>query len=168
MNSIIKLSTLISMTALISACGGGGGGGSSTTSSPAQATEATTEDALETPQKTVEALQIEGTQDIVAARDFDFSVGETITLTVQYSSESDGAIHIYSDVAHTFEDGSVAPDPMSRITTLFASESQTVDLEVNGNWDTLYLNWVPNLASESEQVEVVTLNQTSHSYLVQF
>ncbi|GAL09407.1 hypothetical protein JCM19233_373 [Vibrio astriarenae] len=57
---------------------------------------------------------------------------------------------------------------MSRITTLFASDSQTVDLEVNGNWDTLYLNWVPNLASESEQVEVVTLNQTSHSYLVQF
>ena len=58
-------------------------------------------------------------QDIVAQRDFSFDVGEKITLSIDYSGSTKGALHLYSEAAFVKADGEVIPDPVSRITTIY-------------------------------------------------
>ncbi|MCA2423715.1 hypothetical protein LAZ43_28805, partial [Vibrio alginolyticus] len=137
----MKHSTKLLMTTLISAlivaCGGGGGGGGSTTP-PAP-----------TPTPSVQVL--DNTADIVAERDFSFDIGEKITLSVNYTGSTEGALHLYSKAAYTTVNGDVIADPTSRITTLYPNMAGDVELEVNGNWTHLYAQWVPMSAQESEQ-----------------
>ncbi|MDF5612359.1 hypothetical protein P3732_24660, partial [Vibrio parahaemolyticus] len=129
----MKHSTKLLMTTLISAlivaCGGGGGGGGSTTP-PAP-----------TPTPSVQVL--DNTADIVAERDFSFDIGEKITLSVNYTGSTEGALHLYSKAAYTTVNGDVIADPTSRITTLYPNMAGDVELEVNGNWTHLYAQWVP-------------------------
>ncbi|MDF5303827.1 hypothetical protein P3697_17545, partial [Vibrio parahaemolyticus] len=118
----MKHSTKLLMTTLISAltvaCGGGGGGGGSTTP-PAP-----------TPTPSVQVL--DNTADIVAERDFSFDIGEKITLSVNYTGSTEGALHLYSKAAYTTVNGDVIADPTSRITTLYPNMAGDVELEVNG------------------------------------
>jgi hypothetical protein len=147
-----KLLTIMFVPVFIVACGGGGGGGGGS-STPA-------------PTPTVET--IDNTQDIVAERDFSFDVGETITISMNYQGSADGALHLYTKAAFTTEDGVVVADPMSRITTIYPTRTSEVELEVNGNWNQLYAQWVPMSANESEKNWVVSLNQSNNNYHLDF
>ncbi|MGR5443578.1 hypothetical protein ACPV47_01655 [Vibrio jasicida] len=147
-----KLLTIMFVPVFIVACGGGGGGGGGS-STPA-------------PTPTVET--IDNTQDIVAERDFSFDVGETITISMNYQGSADGALHLYTKAAFTTENGVVVADPMSRITTIYPTRTSEVELEVNGNWNQLYAQWVPMSANESEKNWVVSLNQSNNNYHLDF
>ncbi|PAW09824.1 hypothetical protein B6K85_15070 [Vibrio sp. V1B] len=147
-----KLLTIMFVPVFIVACGGGGGGGGGS-STPA-------------PTPTVET--IDNTQDIVAERNFSFDVGETITISMNYQGSADGALHLYTKAAFTTENGVVVADPMSRITTIYPTRTNEVELEVNGNWSQLYAQWVPMSANESEKNWVVSLNQSNNNYHLDF
>lgn len=154
----MKHSTKLLMTTLISAltvaCGdGGGGGGSTTPPSP-------------TPTPSVQVL--DNTADIVAERDFSFDIGEKITLSVNYTGSTEGALHLYSKAAYTTANGDVIADPTSRITTLYPNMAGDVELEVNGNWTHLYAQWVPMSAQESEQNWSIALNNSNNNYHIDF
>ncbi len=152
----MKHSTKLLMTTLISAlivaCGGGGGGGGSTTP----------------PAPTPSVQVLDNTADIVAERDFSFDIGEKITLSVNYTGSSEGALHLYSKAAYTTANGDVIADPTSRITTLYPNMAGDVELEVNGNWTHLYAQWVPMSAQESEQNWSLALNNSNNNYHIDF
>ncbi|HDM8204988.1 hypothetical protein ACNO65_16875 [Vibrio campbellii] len=152
MNIFTRLLIIIFVSLLAVACGGGdGGGGGSSTPAP---------EASDDP--------IKGTQDIVAQRDFSFDVGETITLSMNYLGSVDGALHLYTKAAFTAENGDQIGDPLSRITTVYPTRTNQVELEVNGNWTKLYAQWVPMSASESEKNWVISLNQSNNHYHLDF
>ncbi|EPS4451052.1 hypothetical protein ACVEU1_001575 [Vibrio parahaemolyticus] len=152
----MKHSTKLLMTTLISAltvaCGGGGGGGGSTTP----------------PAPTPSVQVLDNTADIVAERDFSFDIGEKITLSVNYTGSTEGALHLYSKAAYTTANGDVIADPTSRITTLYPNVAGDVELEVNGNWTHLYAQWVPMSAQESEQNWSIALNNSNNNYHIDF
>ncbi|TOI46057.1 hypothetical protein [Vibrio parahaemolyticus] len=152
----MKHSTKLLMTTLISAltvaCGGGGGGGGSTTP----------------PAPTPSVQVLDNTADIVAERDFSFDIGEKITLSVNYTGSTEGALHLYSKAAYTTANGDVIADPTSRITTLYPNMAGNVELEVNGNWTHLYAQWVPMSAQESEQNWSIALNNSNNNYHIDF
>ncbi|EJG1084238.1 TPA: hypothetical protein GRR81_05615 [Vibrio parahaemolyticus] len=152
----MKHSTKLLMTTLISAlivaCGGGGGGGGSTTP----------------PAPTPSVQVLDNTADIVAERDFSFDIGEKITLSVNYTGSTEGALHLYSKAAYTTVNGDVIADPTSRITTLYPNMAGDVELEVNGNWTHLYAQWVPMSARESEQNWSIALNNSNNNYHIDF
>ncbi|EMX0310780.1 TPA: hypothetical protein KDY52_002230 [Vibrio parahaemolyticus] len=152
----MKHSTKLFMTTLISAlivaCGGGGGGGGSTTP----------------PAPTPSVQVLDNTADIVAERDFSFDIGEKITLSVNYTGSTEGALHLYSKAAYTTANGDVIADPTSRITTLYPNMAGDVELEVNGNWTHLYAQWVPMSAQESEQNWSIALNNSNNNYHIDF
>ncbi|WP_215402634.1 hypothetical protein [Vibrio gigantis] len=150
MNNINKLITLTSLSLVISACGGGGGGGGGNTSaSPA-------------------AAAITSTADIVAQEGFSFDVGEKISLSMDYTGTTSGALHLYAKAAHVMSNGDVVADPLSRITTVYPTHTDVVELEVNGNWEQIYARWVPMSSSEFEQNWVIKLDQSSNSYHLAF
>ncbi|EGQ8220424.1 hypothetical protein GUM57_19310 [Vibrio parahaemolyticus] len=152
----MKHSTKLLMTTLISAltvaCGGGGGGGGSTTP----------------PAPTPSVQVLDNTADIVAERDFSFDIGEKITLSVNYTGSTEGALHLYSKAAYTTANGDVIADPTSRVTTLYPNMAGDVELEVNGNWTHLYAQWVPMSAQESEQNWSIALNNSNNNYHIDF
>ncbi|MFW1334046.1 hypothetical protein ACEWBD_09365 [Vibrio parahaemolyticus] len=152
----MKHSTKLLMTTLISAltvaCGGGGGGGGSTTP----------------PAPTPSVQVLDNTADIVAERDFSFDIGEKITLSVNYTGSTEGALHLYSKAAYTTVNGDVIADPTSRISTLYPNMAGDVELEVNGNWTHLYAQWVPMSAQESEQNWSIALNNSNNNYHIDF
>lgn len=159
MNTSTKLLTIMSTSTLILACGGGGGDDSSGGSSGSGSSS--------TPTQTASAQLID-TQDIVAQRDFAFCIGDKITLSMNYQGTADGALHLYTKSAFTTEDGTEIADPMSRITTIYPTRTNQVELEVNGNWSKLYVQWVPMSASESEKNWVISLNQSNNNYHLDF
>ncbi|WP_117232539.1 hypothetical protein [Vibrio maerlii] len=152
----ISMVGLISFTVL-TACGGGGGGGGSSSSTP----KASDVDGGNSSGAGVTPARAE---DIVAARDFSFDVGETITLSLDFSDANEGALHLYYKAAFVKENGEVIPDPVSRVTTVYPDLTDEVELEVNGNWEMLYARWVPMNSSDSEQVWSLQLGQPSNSY----
>ncbi len=154
----MKHSTKLLMTTLISAlivaCGGGGGGGGGGSTTP--------------PAPTPSVQVLDNTADIVAERDFSFDIGEKITLSVNYTGSTEGALHLYSKAAYTTANGDVIADPTSRITTLYPNMAGDVELEVNGNWTHLYAQWVPMSAQESEQNWSIALNNSNNNYHIDF
>ncbi|WP_341665408.1 hypothetical protein [Vibrio sp.] len=144
---------ILVMSLFVTACGGGGGGGESTGGSSGG---------------TVVSEAIVRSSDIVAERDFDFDLGSEITLSIDNSSGETGALHLYSKAAHVSQDGTIYADPMSRITTIYPNETQTVAIEVNGNWSQLYAEWVPMNSSSLERYWTIELNQSSQSYSLSF
>lgn len=155
----IKPLTLFAALASVVACGGGGGGGGgqdTANTTPAKPVEAPTE----TP--------IERTADLVADRTFSFDVGQLITLSIDKGNAGKGALHIYSQAAHTFENGDVAAEPTSRVTTIYPAETDEVTLQVNNNWTKIYAQWVPMTSSEEEQTWTIDLNQTQNAYHLAF
>lgn len=77
-------------------------------------------------------------------------------------------MHLYSKAAYTTENGTVIADPISRVTTVYPTETEVVELEVNGNWTHLYAQWVPMSAKESEQNWSIALNNTNNNYHLDF
>ncbi|MFZ3517972.1 hypothetical protein L2D39_05930 [Vibrio harveyi] len=152
MNIFTRLLIIIFVSLLVVACGGGDGGGGGSSTPPPEASDD----------------PIKGTQDIVAQRDFSFDVGETITLSMNYQGASDGALHLYTREEFMAENGDVIADPMSRITTIYPTRTNQVELEVNGNWTKLYAQWVPMNAGESEKNWVISLNQSNNNYHLDF
>lgn len=146
MKTSIKSVSLLAILAL-TACGGGGGGGGGSTAQPTATVAA---------------------EDIVASRDFSFDVGEKITLSIDYLGETKGALHLYSKAAFAKADGEAIPDPVSRITTIYPDLTDEVELEINSNWDSLYVRWVPMTSSESEQTWSISLGEPSNSYHLTF
>ncbi|GEM75240.1 hypothetical protein [Vibrio sagamiensis] len=104
------------------------------------------------------------TKDIVAARDFNFDLGKTITLSFNYHGNTNGALHIYSKAAYTHPSGDSIGDPRSRLTTVYPKLTGQVELEINSNWKKIYVHWVPMSVSESEQNWVIPLNQSNNNY----
>lgn len=168
MNTFITRTTLLVFSILLTACGGGDGDEGGSISVGGSNSGGTSAGTSATGSEAVASTQIENTSDIVAARDFSFDVGEKIMLTIQQSSSTKGVIYIYERIEHTFEDGSVAPDPLSHVTTIYPSQTPTIELEVNTNWENLYLQWVPMSSSETEQTWTLPLNESSNSYLLSF
>ncbi|MED5505359.1 MAG: hypothetical protein VYC54_13185 [Pseudomonadota bacterium] len=152
MNIFTRLLTIIFVSLLAVACGGGDGGGGGSSTPPPEASDD----------------PIKGTQDIVAQRDFSFDVGETITLSMNYQGASDVALHLYTREVFMSENGDVIADPTSRITTIYPTRTNQVELEVNGNWTKLYAQWVPMNAGESEKKWVISLNQFNNNYHLDF
>jgi len=108
------------------------------------------------------------TSEIVAERDFSFSTSKNITLSIDYDGQTKGAFHIYHQAAHIGSEGLIIGDPTSRITTIYPEHNQSMDLEVNNNWPSLYIHWVPMSIHESERTWAVTLNQASEHYHITF
>ncbi|MEZ8035931.1 hypothetical protein [Vibrio crassostreae] len=170
MNKISKLITMTSFSLILGACGGGGGGGGGNTSaSPAQ-TPAVTPTPVQspaTPSQPAAAAAI-NTSDIVAPVGFSFDIGEKISLSMDYTGTTSGALHLYSESAFVMSNGDVVADPLSRITTVYPTQIDVVELEVNGNWEQIYARWVPMSSSEKEQSWVISLDQSSNSYHLAF
>jgi|GEM_PF-1797674 len=164
MNTSTKLLTIMSVSTLILACGGGGGGDSSGGSSGSGSSSTP----APTPAQTTATAQLKDTQDIVAQRDFSFCIGDKIMLSMNYQGTADGALHLYTKSAFTTADGVEIADPTSRVTTIYPTRTNQVELEVNGNWSKLYAQWVPMSASEPEQNWVITLNQSNKNYHLDF
>ncbi|WP_299132645.1 hypothetical protein [uncultured Vibrio sp.] len=170
MNKISKLITMTSFSFVISACGGGGGGGGggSTSPSPAQTPAATpSQTPAQLPAPAVQPAAI-STSDIVAPVGFSFDIGEKISLSMDYTGTTTGALHLYSESAFVMSNGDVVADPLSRITTVYPTQIDVVELEVNGNWEQIYARWVPMSSSEQEQSWVISLDQSSNSYHLAF
>ncbi|WP_172378543.1 hypothetical protein [Vibrio sp. Vb339] len=168
MNYTIKLFTISSLPLLVAACGGGGGGGSSS-AAPAQ-TPSATPTPVQTPVSPAQpaVAAITDTSEIVAQAGFSFDVGEKISLSMDYTGTTPGALHLYSESAFVMSNGDVVADPLSRITTVYPTQIDVVELEVNGNWDQIYARWVPMSSSEQEQSWVISLDQSSNSYHLAF
>ena len=168
MNKISKLITMTSFSLIISACGGGGGGGGNTSASPAQTPAATpTPTPAQLPALVIQPAAI-STSDIVAPVGFSFDIGEKISLSMDYTGTTSGALHLYSESAFVMSNGDVVADPLSRITTVYPIQIDVVELEVNGNWEQIYARWVPMSSSEKEQSWVISLDQSSNSYHLAF
>ncbi|CAK2726394.1 Lipoprotein [Vibrio crassostreae] len=169
MNKISKLITMTSLSLAITACGGGGGGGGGNTSaSPAQTPAATpTPTPAQLPASAIQPAAI-STSDIVAPVGFSFDIGEKISLSMDYTGTTSGALHLYSESAFVMSNGDVVADPLSRITTVYPTQIDVVELEVNGNWEQIYARWVPMSSSEKEQSWVISLDQSSNSYHLAF
>ncbi|CAK1737824.1 Lipoprotein [Vibrio crassostreae] len=169
MNKISKLITMTSLSLAITACGGGGGGGGGNTSaSPAQTPAATpTQTPAQLPASAIQPAAI-STSDIVAPVGFSFDIGEKISLSMDYTGTTSGALHLYSESAFVMSNGDVVADPLSRITTVYPTQIDVVELEVNGNWEQIYARWVPMSSSEKEQSWVISLDQSSNSYHLAF
>ena len=168
MNKISKLITMTSFSLIISACGGGGGGGGNTSASPAQTPAATpTQTPAQLPASAIQPAAI-STSDIVAPVGFSFDIGEKISLSMDYTGTTSGALHLYSESAFVMSNGDVVADPLSRITTVYPTQIDVVELEVNGNWEQIYARWVPMSSSEKEQSWVISLDQSSNSYHLAF
>ncbi|MEZ8224438.1 hypothetical protein BCV39_05920 [Vibrio sp. 10N.286.55.E10] len=168
MNKISKLITMTSFSLIISACGGGGGGGGNTSASPAQTPAATpTPTPAQLPALVIQPAAI-STSDIVAPVGFSFDIGEKISLSMDYTGTTSGALHLYSESAFVMSNGDVVADPLSRITTVYPTQIDVVELEVNGNWEQIYARWVPMSSSEKEQSWVISLDQSSNSYHLAF
>lgn len=168
MNKISKLITMTSFSLVISACGGGGGGGGNTSPSPAQTPTATPSPTpAQLPASAVQPAAI-STSDIVAPVGFSFDIGEKISLSMDYTGTTAGALHLYSESAFVMSNGDVVADPLSRITTVYPTQIDVVELEVNGNWEQIYARWVPMSSSEQEQSWVISLDQSSNSYHLAF
>ena len=168
MNKISKLTTMISFSLILSACGGGGGGGGNTSASPAQTPAATPSPTpAQLPASTIQPAAI-STSDIVAPVGFSFDIGEKISLSMDYTGTTSGALHLYSESAFVMSNGDVVADPLSRITTVYPIQIDVVELEVNGNWEQIYARWVPMSSSEKEQSWVISLDQSSNSYHLAF
>ncbi|CAK3791541.1 Lipoprotein [Vibrio crassostreae] len=166
MNKISKLITMTSFSLIISACGGGGGG--NTSASPAQTPAATpTPTPAQLPALVIQPAAI-STSDIVAPVGFSFDIGEKISLSMDYTGTTSGALHLYSESAFVMSNGDVVADPLSRITTVYPTQIDVVELEVNGNWEQIYARWVPMSSSEKEQSWVISLDQSSNSYHLAF
>ena len=168
MNYTIKLFTISSLPLLVAACGGGGGGGSSS-AAPAQ-TPSATPIPVQTPASPAQpaVAAITDTSEIVAQAGFSFDVGERISLSIDYTGTTPGALHLYSESAFVMSNGDIVADPLSRITTVYPTQIDVVELEVNGNWDQIYARWVPTSSSEQEQSWVISLDQSSNSYHLAF
>ncbi|ROS69581.1 hypothetical protein [Vibrio crassostreae] len=167
MNKISKLITMTSLSLAITACGGGGGGGN-TSASPAQTPAATpTQTPAQLPASAIQPAAI-STSDIVAPVGFSFDIGEKISLSMDYTGTTSGALHLYSESAFVMSNGDVVADPLSRITTVYPTQIDVVELEVNGNWEQIYARWVPMSSSEKEQSWVISLDQSSNSYHLAF
>ncbi|CAK2097056.1 Lipoprotein [Vibrio crassostreae] len=169
MNKISKLITMTSLSLAITACGGGGGGGGGNTSaSPAQTPAATpTQTPAQLPASAIQPAAI-STSDIVVPVGFSFDIGEKISLSMDYTGTTSGALHLYSESAFVMSNGDVVADPLSRITTVYPTQIDVVELEVNGNWEQIYARWVPMSSSEKEQSWVISLDQSSNSYHLAF
>lgn len=168
MNKISKLITMTSFSLIISACGGGGGGGGNTSASPAQTPAATPSPTpTQLPASAIQPAAI-STSDIVAPVGFSFDIGEKISLSMDYTGTTSGALHLYSESAFVMSNGDVVADPLSRITTVYPTQIDVVELEVNGNWEQIYARWVPMSSSEQEQSWVISLDQSSNSYHLAF
>ena len=160
MNKISKLITMTSFSFIVSACGGGGGGGGGNTSaSPAQTPDATPSP---TPAPAIQPAAI-STSDIVAPVGFSFDIGEKISLSMDYTGKTAGALHLYTESVFVMSNGEVVAEPTSRITTVYPTPTDVVELEVNGNWEQIYARWVPMSSQEQEQSWVITLDQSSNS-----
>ncbi|CAK1781614.1 hypothetical protein [Vibrio crassostreae] len=168
MNKISKLITMTSFSLIISACGGGGGGGGNTSASPAQTPAATpTPTPAQLPALVIQPAAI-STSDIVAPVGFSFDIGEKISLSMDYTGTTSGALHLYSESAFVMSNGDVVAEPTSRITTVYPTHTDVVELEINGNWEQIYARWVPMSSSEKEQSWVISLDQSSNSYHLAF
>ncbi|MEZ9579204.1 MULTISPECIES: hypothetical protein [unclassified Vibrio] len=165
MNYTIKRFTISSLSLLVAACGGGG----SSSAAPAQTPSATPTPA-QTPASPAQpaVAAITDTSEIVAQAGFSFDVGEKISLSMDYSGTTPGALHLYSESAFVMSNGDVVADPLSRITTVYPTQIDVVELEVNGNWKRIYARWVPMSSSEQEQSWVISLDQSSNSYHLAF
>ena len=118
MNKISKLTTMISFSLILSACGGGGGGGGNTSASPAQTPAATPSPTpAQLPASTIQPAAI-STSDIVAPVGFSFDIGEKISLSMDYTGTTAGALHLYSESAFVMSNGGVVAEPTSRFTTV--------------------------------------------------
>ncbi|MGR5335063.1 hypothetical protein ACPV5I_06530 [Vibrio gigantis] len=169
MNKISKLITMTSFSLILGACGGGGGGGGNTSASPAQ-TPAVTPTPVQspaTPSQPAAAAAI-NTSDIVAPVGFSFDIGEKISLSMDYTGVTPGALHLYSESAFVMSNGDVVAEPTSRITTVYPTHTDVVELEVNGNWEQIYARWVPMSSKVQEQSWVIKLDQASNSYHLAF
>jgi len=166
MNYTIKLFTISSLPLLVAACGGGGG---SSSAAPAQ-TPSATPIPVQTPASPAQpaVAAITDTSEIVAQAGFSFDVGEKISLSMDYTGTTPGALHLYSESAFVMSNGDIVADPLSRITTVYPTQINVVELEVNGNWDQIYARWVPMSSSEQEQSWVISLDQSSNSYHLAF
>lgn len=166
MNYTIKLFTISSLPLLVAACGGGGG---SSSAAPAQ-TPSATPIPVQTPASPAQpaVAAITDTSEIVAQAGFSFDVGERISLSMDYTGTTPGALHLYSESAFVMSNGDIVADPLSRITTVYPTQIDVVELEVNGNWDQIYARWVPMSSSEQEQSWVISLDQSSNSYHLAF
>ena len=169
MNKISKLITMTSFSLIVSACGGGGGGGGGNTSaSPAQTPDTTPSPTpAQLPASAIQPAAI-STSDIVAPVGFSFDIGEKISLSMDYTGTTAGALHLYSESAFVMSNGDVVAEPTSRITTVYPTHTDVVELEVNGNWEQIYARWVPMSSKEQEQIWVITLDQPSNSYHLAF
>ncbi|GEM74793.1 hypothetical protein [Vibrio sagamiensis] len=108
------------------------------------------------------------TSQIIAERDFSFNSSKKITLSVEYSVQGKGAFHVYYKAAHVSSEGLVIGDPTSRITTIYPEQDQVVEIEVNSNWSSLYIHWVPMSVYQSELTLAIPLNQASDHYHITF
>jgi hypothetical protein len=169
MNNTSKLIAMTSLSLLVSACGGGGGSGGNSSASPAQTPVVTPTPVQSpaTPSQPVAAAAI-NTSDIVAPVDFSFDIGEKISLSLDYTGVTPGALHLYSESAFVMSNGDVVAEPTSRITTVYPTHTDVVELEVNGNWEQIYARWVPMSSKVQEQSWVIKMNQASNSYHLAF
>ncbi len=144
MKSSILFSSCLCL--LLLGCGGGGGSSSSGPSTPIQ--------------------PLVDTKDLVAERDFTFTTERTISVDLAALNLNQGAMHVFTQVAHTTPEGRHIADPTSLLTTLYLDKISTVDLLLNNNIDNLYIQWTP-MHSGQEQTWELALSSDQVHYLFQ-
>ena len=106
------------------------------------------------------------TEMITASESFNFALEHQLHISIVNPAGYKGAIHLYHEIDHQFADGSVVPDPQSRITTIDPTKSDQITLSLNKNITRLIWHWVSTQRDVAEQIEVIEIENNTELYLI--
>jgi len=141
---LINTLSLLLISLLLTSCGGGSENGST----PSEAEPDIT------------------TKMLFAPEDFDFSLERERQLSIVNPHGEQGAIHLYHGIDYEFADGSIVPDPQTRITSIDPNKSDLLTLSLNKNITQLIWHWVPTQRNVAERIEVIKIENNTAIYLI--
>ena len=149
-NNILTTSIAVAFALSLTACGGGGDSASTTPTTTTPPPVVTTPPAEPTEVNTV---------DIEVAQDFNFRTDMDLTLTIAQQPAHAGVVNVYH--AYEFHDETndiYYPDYQTRVLSFYPSATDSVEIQVNKNWEHLIVEFIPTTAEGVEKYKKLTLS----------
>ena len=103
-------------------------------------------------------------KDIIASKDFEFSIASEVNIIVNNNDNLIGTLHIYHKSEGIDENYNDMPDPLSRVISYPISQNTEFPLTTNINWENLYLHWIPRSPHSNEYFSTLNLSSGNTSY----
>lgn len=153
-NNILTSSIAVAFALSLTACGGGG----STSTTPTTTTPPPV--VTDPPAEPSEVATV----DIEVSQDFDFRTDMDLTLTIAQVPSHAGVVNVYHGYEHHDQVNNIYyPDYQTRVLSFYPSATDSVEIQVNKNWQHLVVEFIPTTADGTEMYKKLEL--TSSNYL---